>query len=139
MALRQRFAGDTSIDFAMSSLDVSMALAPGGSYAEAASLAREGSRILEGLLGPKSSMVSFAGLVLGDALRGLGDYPKAESLLTAGYKRFEVPKPVTRPWRAFALQSLVRLAEAEGRAEDAARYRALMNQPVGPGVSRPPH
>jgi hypothetical protein len=71
-------------------------------------------------------MMFFAGTVLGDALRAQGSYAEAEPLLLAGYKRFETPKPITERWRRYALGALVRLYEAEGRPDEAAKYRAVM-------------
>ena len=125
LELHRRFKGPNSIDYAMTELDLSIALTRSESYDEAAALAREGRSILQGLLGDANSMVAYAGLPLGDALRGQKKFAEAESLLLAGYRRFEVPKPITKPWRSYAIGSLVRLYETWGRNEEAARYRAL--------------
>jgi hypothetical protein len=74
-------------------------------------------------------MVFRARTRLGDALRGEGNYAEAEPLLLASYGRFAIPNSVTRPWRAAALHALVRLYEAQGRTEDAAKYRGLLSSP----------
>jgi serine/threonine-protein kinase len=129
LAMRRRFAGEHSVDVAMTELDLSYALTMSGAYDEAASLARDAVRLLRAELGGNSSMVAFAQIALGDALRGQGQYAAAESLLLAGYQRFEIPKPITRQWRGYALAALVRLYDAEGRPDEAARYRALLESP----------
>jgi tetratricopeptide (TPR) repeat protein len=127
--MRRRFAGEHSIDVAMTELDLSYALTMSGTYDEAASLARDAVRSLRAKFGDSNSMVFFAQIHLGDALRGQGKYAEAEPLLLAAHKRFEVPKPITRGWRGSAVAALVRLYEAKGRPDEAAKYRALLDSP----------
>jgi hypothetical protein len=71
-------------------------------------------------------MVYYAKIVVGDAARGLKRYAQAESLLLSAYKRFEIPKPITKQWRVNALHALVRLYEAQGKNSEAAKYRDLL-------------
>ena len=125
LEIRRRFLGPNSIDVAMSSMDLSNALNFNNEYVESEQLARDAIRIFTQELGDASSMTIFAGVHLGEALRGQGRYAEAEPLLLAGFKRFEVPKPVTARWRRHAIAALYRLYEAQGRLEEAARYRAL--------------
>ena len=82
--------------------------------------------VLQRLLGSENSMAYYARIIVGDALRGLGRFSEAESLLLSAYRRFEVPKPITRPWHIASLHALVRLYEAQGRTDEAARYRAML-------------
>ena len=82
--------------------------------------------VLERTLGPTNSMVFYAKLVVGEAVRRLERYAEAESLLLSAYKRFEIPKPITMQWHVQSLQALVRLYDAQGKAAEAAKYRALL-------------
>jgi len=63
-----------------------------------------------------------AKLYLGEALRGQGRLPEAEPLLLEGY-RAVMGSASSRRDRPFATASLVRLYEAEGRYDEAAKYR----------------
>jgi tetratricopeptide (TPR) repeat protein len=106
-------------------MDLSNVLNFTGGYLESEQLARDAMRIFRQELGEGNSMAVYAGVHLGEALRGQGRYAEAEALLLAAFKRFEVPKPVTAHWRRHALVGLYRLYQAQGRLDEAARYRAL--------------
>jgi hypothetical protein len=127
LAIRRRLVGPNTIDVAMSDLDLAYALTMSGSYDEAASLAHEAIRVFRAQLGDKNSMGYFAQAHLGDALRGQGRYDEAEPLLVAAYARFARPNPVTKQWRGYVLAALVRLYEAQGRPDEAAKYRAMLD------------
>ena len=66
-----------------------------------------------------------ADIALGDALRGLGKYAQAESLLVSAFKTFESGRGFAKRPREGALSALVRLYEAQGNRAEAARYEAL--------------
>jgi tetratricopeptide (TPR) repeat protein len=127
VALRRRFFGNDAVDVAVSELDLAYALIMSGAYDEPASLARDAIRVLRRQLGDDSPLVYHARTHLGDALRGQGRLAEAEPLLLLVYAKFETPKPVNRRWRGYALAALVRLYETNGRFDQAAKYRALMD------------
>ncbi len=132
--IQRRLLGNETLDVAMTELNLSLALTRIDQMTEAAQLARHGLEVLQRLFGPDNSMVYFARIVLGDAVSGLGRYAEAESLLLSAYRRFQAPKPMTRAWHVASLDALVRLYEAQGKAGEAARYRALL--PVDSTVTR---
>ena len=109
----------------MSELNLSLVTAETAKYLESETLARHGISVLLRQLGPNSSMIYYARIHLGDALRGQKRYAEAESLLLSAYKRFETPKPITYAWHMYSLLALVRLYEAQGRVDETAKYRAL--------------
>lgn len=123
VAMTRRFVGANTLDHAIAQLDLAFALTMNGEYAESARLAADARRVLADLFGEDNGMVAFAGVSLGDALRGLGHYADAEPLLVAGYRRFDPPNPVTARWHGYALGALIRLYDAQGRTADAAELR----------------
>lgn len=127
VALTRRFVGPNTVDHSVALLDLAFALTMEGSHAEAAELAGEAHRVLTGLFGADNGMVVFAGVSLGDALRGLGRHEEAEPLLLAGYRRFENPNPVTARWHRYTLGALIRLYEAQDRAAEAGELRARLD------------
>jgi serine/threonine-protein kinase len=133
LEMRRRFP--SPIDIAMSTMDLSNALNRTDDYVESERLAQEAISIFTSQMGPGNAMAVYAGVHLGEALRGQGRYREAEPLLLAGYKRFEVRKPVTAQWRNHSLAALVRLYEAQGRLDESARYRALADPPLPISVS----
>jgi tetratricopeptide (TPR) repeat protein len=123
--LTERFDGPNSPMMANSDIDLGFALTMLGKYSEAEELDRDAIRIYRSMFDEKNAMVVMARDHLGDALRGQGRFSEAEPLLLAGYERFKVPNSVTKKWLGHALTALVRLYEAEGRPDEAAKYRAL--------------
>jgi hypothetical protein len=111
-------------------LDLAYALIMSSAHGEAAGLARDALRILRRGLGDDNAMVAYARAHLGDALRGQGRIAEAEVELLAAYARLDPPRPVTRQWRGYTLAALVRLEEAKGRPDMAAKYRALVDVPA---------
>ncbi len=130
LAIRRRYLGGEASNVAISELDLAYALIMSGTYDEAVGLARDAVRILRRQFGDANSMVAYARAHLGDALRGQGKLAEAEPLLLAAYATLETPKPATRQWRGYALAALIRLEEAKGRPEEAAKYRALVDAPA---------
>jgi serine/threonine-protein kinase len=127
VAIRRRFLGNETVDVAVAELDLAYALIMNERYEEPAVLARDAIRILRRQLGDENSLVYHARAHLGDALRGQGRLAEAEPLLLAAYAKFENPKPIARQWHRYAVGALVRLYEASGRPDEAAKYRALLN------------
>ena len=124
-ALAERFEGPNSLSVAQSDINLGFSLTMIGKYTEAEAFDRDAVRILRSMFDDKNAMVVMARDHLGDALRGQGRYAEAEPLLLAGYERFKVPNFVTKVWLGHVLTALVRLYEAEGRPEEAAKYRAI--------------
>jgi hypothetical protein len=62
-------------------------------------------------------------LYLGDALRGQGEFAEAESILLSHYRVLNQPSRYARASRRFASAALVKLYEAQGRRDEAAKYR----------------
>ena len=88
-------------------------------------------------------MTYVARTFLGEALRGEHRFAEAEGLLLASYARFEHPNMVTARWRRDALNGLVRLYDAEGKPDEAAKYRALLSDSAltatATGMASSPH
>jgi eukaryotic-like serine/threonine-protein kinase len=124
--LTRRFVGANTLDHAVAQLDLAFSLTMDGGFAEAAELAADARRILTDLFGRDNAMTVFAGVSLGDALRGLARYAEAETLLVAGYRRFEKPNPVTARWHGYSLGALIRLYDAQGRTAEAAPLRTRL-------------
>jgi eukaryotic-like serine/threonine-protein kinase len=126
LEIRRRLEGPNSISAATADIDLGVSMNRMGSYEEAEALDRDAIRIFRGNFDDHNGMVVMARTHLGDALRGEGRYAEAEPLLLAGYERFKVPNPVTKGWHDHALRALVRLYDAEGRPDEAAKYQALL-------------
>jgi serine/threonine protein kinase/TolA-binding protein len=124
--LVERFRGKNSLAMANSDIDLGFTLTNIGKFKEAEALDRDAVRIYRSMFDDKNAMVVMARDHLGDALRGQGRYAEAEPLLRAGYERFKVPNSITRLWLGHVLHALVSLYDAEGRPDEAAKYRALL-------------
>jgi eukaryotic-like serine/threonine-protein kinase len=129
LEIHRRLLGPNSLGVATSDIDVGFDLAMLGSYREAEMLDRDAIRIFQANFDDHNAMVVMAHDHLAEALRGQGQFAQAESLLLAGYERFKKPNAVTKNWLGHVLNALVRLYEAEGRLDEAAKYRALLHQP----------
>jgi serine/threonine-protein kinase len=125
LEIRRRLLGPNSIDVANSDIDVGFNLAMMGNYLEAEEFDRDAIRILRSNFDDHNAMVVMARDHLAEALRGQGHFAEAETLLLAGYERFKTPNSVTKNWLGHALNALVRLYDAEGRPDEAAKYQAL--------------
>ena len=143
LALAERFDGPNSLPVAQSDVNLGFTLTMLGKYVEAETFDRDAIRILRSMFDDKNAMVVMARDHLGDALRGQRRFAEAEPLLLAGYERFKVPNSVTRVWLGHVLSALVRLYEAEGKPDEAAKYRSIFQagRPVAGSSSstqRPP-
>jgi serine/threonine-protein kinase len=123
--LHERFDGQNSLAMANSDIDLGLNLALLGKYIEAETFDRDAIRIYSSMFDDKNAMLVMARDHLGDALRGQRRFAEAEPLLLAGYERFKVPNAVTKNWLSHVLLALTRLYEAEGRLDEAAKYRAI--------------
>jgi serine/threonine-protein kinase len=128
LELRRRLLGPNSIDVALSDIDLGFNLTMMQSYNDAEPFDRDAIRILRMKFDDHNAMVVMARDHLAEALRGQGHFAEAESLLLAGYERFKNPNSVTKAWLGHALSALGRLYDAEGRPDEAAKYRALLVQ-----------
>jgi tetratricopeptide (TPR) repeat protein len=140
-ALAERFRGPNSLSVAQSDVTLGFTLTMVGKYTEAEAVDREAIRIFRSMFDDKNAMVVMARDHLGDALRGQRRFAEAEPLLLAGYERFKVPNSVTKGWLAHVLTALVRLYEAEGRPDEAAKYRAIFEagrRPAAPSQTGEP-
>ena len=126
-SLTERFDGPNSTMMANLDIDLGFTLSMIGKYTDAEALDRDAIRIYRSMFDEKNAMVVMARDHLADALRGQGRFSEAEPMLLAGYERFKVPNSVTRLWLGHVLRALVRLYDAEGRPEEAAKYRAIFD------------
>jgi len=142
-ALAERFDGPNSLPVAQSDVNLGFTLTMVGKYVEAETFDRDAIRILRSMFDDKNAMVVMARDHLGDALRGQRRFAEAEPLLLAGYERFKVPNSVTKVWLGHVLTALVRLYEAEGKPDEAAKYQAIFQAGLpapgsSPSTHRPP-
>jgi serine/threonine-protein kinase len=96
-----------------------------GMYELAVPTHREAVRLFRQLYGDSSLMTVRGRVYLGDALRGLGSLGEAEAMLLACYETLRDAGSFGTTARRLAIESLVKLYEAQGRAQEAAKYRAL--------------
>jgi tetratricopeptide (TPR) repeat protein len=130
IAMWRESVGADAIPVANTESDLTLALNRLGQFQEAERVGRDAIRIDAKLLGERSAMVYQAQTYVAGALIGQQRFAEAESLLVGAYVRFEHPNLVTAAWRRDALLGLVRLYDAEHKPAEAARYRALLAEPV---------
>jgi hypothetical protein len=82
-------------------------------------------------------MFARAKLRLGDALRGQGKPAEAERLLLAAHTTFS-RRSTTNNWARGATKALVRLYEAQGRLDEAAKYSTLLASSTSQRAAPPP-
>jgi tetratricopeptide (TPR) repeat protein len=133
-SLAERFDGGNSLSVAQADINLGFTLTMTGKYTEAEALDRDAIRIFRSMFDDKNALVVMARDHLGDALRGQRRFAEAEPLLLAGYERFKVPNSVTKLWLGHALTALARLYDAEGRPDEAAKYRALFEASQRPAA-----
>jgi tetratricopeptide (TPR) repeat protein len=123
--MARRFEGLNSPRVTDSELDLSIALTMTGRYDESLDVARDSKRILLLKYPATSPLVRRVDITLAEALRGMGRYAEAESLLLPAFKAFESGRGFSQRPREHAIDALVRLYQAQGRTADAAKYAAL--------------
>ena len=126
VGLRRKLLGDEHPDTAVSLADLSQTLAKQQKFVEAEPLARESLAVLEKRI-PDDWKTFSAQSLLGTSLLGQKKYSESEQLLLRGYegmKQREDKIPAANKLRLKeALQGLVRLYEATGRTEEAAKWK----------------
>ncbi len=127
VAMYKATEGSLSRGYAQSMSQLGRVLDRQGRFVEAERALRVALAV-QASLGRPNPITQRTRLYLGDALRGQGRLEEAEPLLVEGYRVVTTSAPSTRD-RGFARASLVRLYEAKGRPDDAAKYRALVAPP----------
>ena len=97
-------------------------------YAAAETASREAERVYRKTLPAQTLPVVRARLALGEALLGRGALGDAEPLLLAGFTAFRdrrMPGALGESSRRRAIEGLIQLYGAQGRAAEAAKYAAL--------------
>jgi len=123
-AVAIRRAGGERSDLAASLANLAAVLLATGDHAGAEAICNECLAIRE-QAGPADDWRRYVAMsLLGEALAGQRRRGEAEPLLVEGYERMEPPKGAERHRRA-ALDRVIRLYEAWGKPEEAARYRSL--------------
>lgn len=143
LALVRRFLGDAHPTYANAMEDMGMLLRRRGAYDRAEPYLRQAARVYREQTGEKSMLTRRAQVLLGDVLRADGQYAEAEPLLLAGVVTFsERSVPGFEFALRIAAEALVQMYDAQGRVEEAARYRALLAEvaeelPATRGARRP--
>ena len=139
LAQAQRFEGSRSNLTTDTQLELAYALTMSGNYDEAVSVSREAMAMLRKKFADTTAMVARAKLRLGDALRGQGKLMEAERLLLTAHATF-TKRSTRNSWTRGSTRALIRLYEAQGRRDEAARYAALLDSSTAPRpVAQPPH
>jgi serine/threonine-protein kinase len=125
IAVQQRLYGDDSAEVAAPTEALGNVHRAQGEYQLAVPLHRVAVRGYRQQYGDSSLMTVRATVYLGDALRGHGALNEAEPLLLAAHAALRDAGNFGASARRLAIESLVKLYEAQGRAQEAAKYRAL--------------
>ena len=121
-AMYREIEGHESRGFAQSTAQLGRVLDRQGRYDEAERELRASLAVQSSLAPQPNPIGQRAKLYLGEALRGQGRLTEAEPLLLEGYRAVMGSASSTRD-RPFAKASIVRLYEAKGRYDEAAKYR----------------
>jgi serine/threonine-protein kinase len=121
-AMYREIEGPRSRGFAQSTAQLGRVLDRQGRYEEAERELRASLAVQSSLAPQPNPIGQRAELYLGEALRGQGRLTEAEPLLLDGYRAVMGSASSTRD-RPFAKASIVRLYEAKGRYDEAAKYR----------------
>ncbi|MEM9664004.1 MAG: serine/threonine-protein kinase [Bacteroidota bacterium] len=124
LGLRRHLRDAVSFDVGRGLNGLGLALLEQTRYAEAEPLHREAVAVFEAL--PDSTNLALAQSRLGAALTGLARYDEAESVLEASWGFLEARAGREHRWSQATLRRLVSLHEAQGRADEAAAYEALL-------------
>ncbi|HEX6308283.1 MAG TPA: serine/threonine-protein kinase [Longimicrobiales bacterium] len=126
-AMVRRIYGVDHRSYAIANEDLGMLLRRRGLYTRAEPYLRTAVQTYRRVAGEQSLLTRRAEALLGDVLRRNGHAAEAEPLLLAAHAAFS-----ERRMHGFdfalriAIESLAELRESQGRADDAARYRALL-------------
>jgi hypothetical protein len=125
----RRLYGPDNVSVGNSLEDLAGVARQRGDHAAAESYARDALRVYLKTLPPSSLLVMRARIAIGLALVERKAFAEAEPLLLGGYAAFRdrrTPGALDDAPRRRALDGLVRLYEAQGRAAEAAKYRAVL-------------
>jgi serine/threonine-protein kinase len=127
LAMTERFGGDNANETITTKLQLAYTLTALGKYNEAASLATQGLAALRAKYNDHAPFVNRARYLLGDALRGQHKYAEAEALLLSSYADLSKGsgRGLGKSWADSARAALARLYDAEGKPDEAQKYRAL--------------
>jgi tetratricopeptide (TPR) repeat protein len=126
-AMVRRFFGEEHVFLANVTEDMGLLFHRRRMYDRAEPYLRDAARLYRARVGEQSLLTRRTEVVLGDVLRAKGDFAEAEPLLLAGYAAFsERQLPGFDFALRLAVESLVQLYEAQGRAEESAKYRAVL-------------
>jgi len=128
LAMNRRFNGANHVFVGNALEDLGRVATDRGDYAGAEAFLREGVRVYQKAVGDDDLLTARARLKLGVALLGRGALGEAEPLLVHAFTAFKdrrMPGALGELPRREAINALVRLYEAQGRPNEAAKYREL--------------
>jgi len=127
--MARRSLGDQAIEVIGIEEELSYVLTMNGHYDEALSVVQEAVDALTKQFGAKSAMVLRARVPVADSLRGKRRFAEAEPMLLEAQARFQNSKGLLGAyWRSTAA-ALTRLYDAEGRPDEAAKFRQVGRVP----------
>jgi tetratricopeptide (TPR) repeat protein len=128
LAIRRRLEGNASAGVAQTLMDLAGVLTAAGKDGDAELLLRECLGIRERALQRWDWQVPYTRSVLGESLIKQGKLKQAEPLLGDAYGELRSnPPPLSQAFRVReAIERLVALCEAQGKTEQAARWRARL-------------
>jgi serine/threonine-protein kinase len=122
-AMYRRTLGGKTLAEANATLHVGYASGGRGRFDEGLPIMRDAIQTLRTMMPESSAVFVSARLYLGDALRAHGQYAEAESILLVPFGGPNPPSRFVRASRRFAARALVKLYDAQGRSDEAAKYR----------------
>ena len=134
--MARRTVGDQSLEVALATQRIGSSLLQQGRDSEAEAELRVAVAAFARLMPASSPVRIRAQLDLGDVYRAERRYSSAESLLVAGYGRLGTRTAYSRAQRRFAQEALVRLYDAWGRPDDAAKFRKELGAEPQDSASR---
>lgn len=120
-AMYLKTQGDASLGYANASTQVGDVQVARADYAGAERTLRTALKLGAIVRAPSSPIAVRGRTYLGEALRAQGRLQEAEPLLLDGYRQ----RTLARGVREFAAAALVKLYEADGRSDEAAKYRVV--------------
>jgi len=123
LAMRKELLGNNHPDVAKSQMQLAKLLIATDRYEEAFGISTQAQLICATALSPEHWRTAVATSLIGASLAGLGRYEEAELPLIQSYTSIIGNKGQTDPNTVDALQRIIALYEAWGRAEKAAEYR----------------
>jgi serine/threonine-protein kinase len=134
--MARRTVGDQSLEVALATQRIGSSLLQQGRDSEAETELRVAVAAFARLMPASSPVRIRAQLDLGDVYRAERRYSSAESLLVTGYRMLGTRTAYSRAQRRFAQEALVRLYDAWGRPDDAAKFRKELGTEPQDSASR---